>query len=132
MLVILECPAPPPWLLLTRVTFFFSFGSYLQECFLTVFCLPSPAPLISSTPFPSPILVWFSPIIWSLNSAGVGRTGVFCAVSILIERLKAEAVVDVFHTVKQLREQRPAMVQTKVSLKLSCLYCLDSVFPKLS
>ncbi|XP_048587479.1 hemicentin-2 isoform X1 [Nematostella vectensis] len=46
-------------------------------------------------------------------SAGVGRTGVFCAVSILIERLKAEAMVDVFQTVKQLREQRPAMVQTK-------------------
>ncbi|XP_031550541.1 receptor-type tyrosine-protein phosphatase F-like [Actinia tenebrosa] len=46
-------------------------------------------------------------------SAGVGRTGVFCAVSSLIERLKAEAVVDVFQTVKQLREQRPAMVQTK-------------------
>ena len=47
-------------------------------------------------------------------SAGVGRTGVFCALSILIDRLKSEAVVDVFQTVKQLREQRPAMVQTKV------------------
>ena len=49
------------------------------------------------------------------HSAGVGRTGVFCATCILIERLKAEAVVDVFQTVKQLREKRPAMVQTKVS-----------------
>ena len=49
-----------------------------------------------------------------LNSAGVGRTGVFCALSVLIERLKSEAVVDVFQTVKQLRAQRPAMVQTKV------------------
>lgn len=46
-------------------------------------------------------------------SAGVGRTGVFCALSLLIERLKAEGVVDVFQTVKQLRSQRPAMVQTK-------------------
>nr|XP_058941236.1 receptor-type tyrosine-protein phosphatase delta-like [Pocillopora verrucosa] len=46
-------------------------------------------------------------------SAGVGRTGVFCALSILIERLKSEGVVDVFQTVKQLRAQRPAMVQTK-------------------
>ncbi|XP_068677575.1 receptor-type tyrosine-protein phosphatase delta-like isoform X2 [Montipora foliosa] len=46
-------------------------------------------------------------------SAGVGRTGVFCALSILIERLKSEGVVDVFQTVKQLRSQRPAMVQTK-------------------
>ena len=49
-----------------------------------------------------------------LNSAGVGRTGVFCALSVLIDRLKSEAVVDVFQTVKQLRAQRPAMVQTKV------------------
>ena len=49
-----------------------------------------------------------------VNSAGVGRTGVFCALSVLIERLKSEAVVDVFQTVKQLRAQRPAMVQTKV------------------
>ena len=47
-------------------------------------------------------------------SAGVGRTGVFCALSVLIERLKSEGVVDVFQTVKQLRSQRPAMVQTKV------------------
>ncbi|KAJ7369444.1 hypothetical protein OS493_038944 [Desmophyllum pertusum] len=47
------------------------------------------------------------------RDAGVGRTGVFCALSILIERLKSEGVVDVFQTVKQLRSQRPAMVQTK-------------------
>ncbi|XP_044163802.1 receptor-type tyrosine-protein phosphatase delta-like isoform X2 [Acropora millepora] len=46
-------------------------------------------------------------------SAGVGRTGVFCSLSIVIERLKSEGVVDVFQTVKQLRAQRPAMVQTK-------------------
>jgi len=46
-------------------------------------------------------------------SAGVGRTGVFCALSILIERLKSEAVVDVYQTIKVLRTQRPAMVQTQ-------------------
>ena len=42
----------------------------------------------------------------------------FCALSILIERLKSEGVVDVFQTVKQLRAQRPAMVQTKVSTSI--------------
>ena len=31
---------------------------------------------------------------FSVGSAGVGRTGVFCALSLLIERLKAEGVVD--------------------------------------
>ena len=47
-------------------------------------------------------------------SAGVGRTGVFCALSNLIERLKTEHVIDVFQTVKMLRQKRTAMVQTKV------------------
>ncbi|XP_046841964.1 titin-like isoform X3 [Xenia sp. Carnegie-2017] len=46
-------------------------------------------------------------------SAGVGRTGVFCALSNLIERLKTEHVIDVFQTVKMLRQKRTAMVQTK-------------------
>ena len=36
--------------------------------------------------------------------------------SILLERLKTEGVVDVFHTVRTLRLQRPGMVQTVVSL----------------
>ena len=56
----------------------------------------------------------YNPFTILSNSAGVGRTGVFCALSVLIERLKSEGVVDVFQTVKQLRAQRPAMVQTKV------------------
>ena len=37
------------------------------------------------------------------------------AVSILIERLKTEGVVDVFHTVRSLRLQRPGMVNTEVT-----------------
>lgn len=61
--------------------------------------------------FPDSNVVYSSS--FSFASAGVGRTGVFCALSILIERLKSEGVVDVFQTVKQLRAQRPAMVQTK-------------------
>lgn len=48
-------------------------------------------------------------------SAGIGRTGAFCALSIAIERVKAEGMVDLFHTVKHLRTQRPHMVQTVVS-----------------
>ena len=46
-------------------------------------------------------------------SAGVGRTGVFIALSIVLERLQYEGVVDVFQTVRTLRSQRPAMVQTE-------------------
>lgn len=47
-------------------------------------------------------------------SAGVGRTGVFIALSIALERMRFEGVVDLFQTVKTLRTQRPAMVQTEV------------------
>lgn len=59
-------------------------------------------------------------------SAGVGRTGVFITLSIVLERMQYEGVLDVFQTVRILRSQRPAMVQTEVSryhilvLKICC------------
>ncbi|XP_033336425.1 tyrosine-protein phosphatase Lar isoform X4 [Megalopta genalis] len=46
-------------------------------------------------------------------SAGVGRTGVFISLSIVLERMQYEGVVDIFQTVRILRTQRPAMVQTE-------------------
>ncbi|XP_050319811.1 tyrosine-protein phosphatase Lar isoform X3 [Bactrocera neohumeralis] len=46
-------------------------------------------------------------------SAGVGRTGVFITLSIVLERMQYEGVLDVFQTVRILRAQRPAMVQTE-------------------
>ncbi|XP_014681582.1 PREDICTED: tyrosine-protein phosphatase Lar-like [Priapulus caudatus] len=46
-------------------------------------------------------------------SAGVGRTGVFITLSIVLERMRYEGVVDMFQTVKTLRTQRPCMVQTE-------------------
>lgn len=49
------------------------------------------------------------------SSAGAGRTGTFCALSTVLERVKAEGILDVFQTVKSLRLQRPHMVQTLVS-----------------
>ncbi len=59
-------------------------------------------------------------------SGGTGRTGTFIAVSILLERLKTEGVVDVFHTVRGLRLQRPGMVHTVVCR--SMLYRIISQF----
>ena len=47
-------------------------------------------------------------------STGFGRTGVFLTLSIVLEQMRYEAVVDMFQTVKMLRTQRPAMVQTEV------------------
>lgn len=45
----------------------------------------------------------------------MGRTGVFITLSIVLERMRYEGVVDIFQTVKMLRTQRPATVQTEVS-----------------
>ncbi|XP_038265796.1 receptor-type tyrosine-protein phosphatase epsilon isoform X1 [Dermochelys coriacea] len=45
-------------------------------------------------------------------SAGAGRTGTFIALSNVLERVKAEGLLDVFQAVKSLRMQRPHMVQT--------------------
>lgn len=50
-------------------------------------------------------------------SAGVGRTGVFITLSIVLERMQYEGVLDVFQTVRILRSQRIHMVQTEVRLK---------------
>jgi protein tyrosine phosphatase len=50
-----------------------------------------------------------------LCSAGVGRTGVFISLSIVLERMQYEGVVDLFQTVRTLRTQRTFMVQTEVS-----------------
>ncbi|KAG0428853.1 hypothetical protein HPB47_024186, partial [Ixodes persulcatus] len=46
-------------------------------------------------------------------SAGVGRTGMFISLSIVLERLQCEGVMDMFQTVRTLRTQRPGMVQTE-------------------
>lgn len=55
-------------------------------------------------------------------SNGVGRTGVFMGLHIILERMLVEGLVDVFQTVKNLRIQRPAMVQTLVCLKMNMHY----------
>lgn len=45
-------------------------------------------------------------------SAGVGRTGTFCCLSNSVERLRKTGQVDIFSTVKSIREQRAFSVQT--------------------
>ncbi len=51
------------------------------------------------------------------RSSGVGRTGTFIALDILVEQAMATGVVDVFGCVHKLRQQRMDMVQTKVCLQ---------------
>lgn len=61
-------------------------------------------------------------------SDGVGRTGVFCALSIVLERMRSEGVVDLFQTVKLLRTQRPNMIQNKEQY----LFCYQRALEYLS
>ncbi|XP_075265681.1 receptor-type tyrosine-protein phosphatase S-like isoform X1 [Convolutriloba macropyga] len=53
-----------------------------------------------------------SPVVVHCSS-GSARTGVYIGLKIVLDRMDNEAIVDVFHTVKLLRTQRPAMVQTE-------------------
>ena len=46
---------------------------------------------------------------------GATKSGLFCAVSYMVERLKVEQEVDVFQSVKQMRINRPQIVPTMVS-----------------
>lgn len=48
-------------------------------------------------------------------SAGVSRTGVFITLSIVLERMQYEGIVDIFQAVRILRTQRTSMVQAEVS-----------------
>jgi len=61
-----------------------------------------------------PVLIVFG--CFCVASAGAGRTGTFIALSNILERVKAEGLLDVFQTVKSLRMQRPHMVQTMVGV----------------
>ena len=48
-------------------------------------------------------------------SAGVGRTGTFVTLDVMLQRISLEDSVDVFGFVRQMRYQRNFMVQTEVS-----------------
>lgn len=56
-------------------------------------------------------------LISRLCRNGGGRSGVFCACSIVCEMAKRQSVVDVFHAVKTLRNSKPNMVDMPVSHK---------------
>lgn len=53
----------------------------------------------------------YSPIVVHC-SAGVGRTGTYIGLDIIMQRLKNESKINIYETVKKLRFQRMKMVQT--------------------
>lgn len=67
-------------------------------------------------------------------SAGVGRTGTFIALDILMQRMKQERKINIFDLVKQLRSQRMKMVQTVeqyILLYTSVLTIIENTKPQL-
>ena len=52
-----------------------------------------------------------------LSSDGLGRTGAFCTLYTVLERVKAEQVVDVFQAVKTIRIQRAGMLESLVCVQ---------------
>uniref|UniRef100_A0AAA9TFC1 Receptor-type tyrosine-protein phosphatase kappa n=3 Tax=Boreoeutheria TaxID=1437010 RepID=A0AAA9TFC1_BOVIN len=58
-------------------------------------------------------------IIHCLN--GGGRSGMFCAIGIVVEMVKRQNVVDVFHAVKTLRNSKPNMVEAPEQYR----FCYD-------
>ena len=59
---------------------------------------------------PTPLLVHCS--------AGVGRTGTFIVLDIMLQVLEAQAVINVYQCILNLRRQRCMMVQTEVRVKV--------------
>ena len=65
-----------------------------------------------------------------LTSAGVGRTGIFIALSNSIEQINIEDAVNIFQIVKKMREQRSTKIMTRVR-KFQCTFCLIAVWLKI-
>lgn len=53
-----------------------------------------------------------------MPSAGVGRTGTFIALDVLLRQLEGEGLVGPFDFVRKMRRSRPLMVQTEVRVAL--------------
>ena len=54
--------------------------------------------------------------LFSLFSAGVGRTGTFIVIDVMLQKLDNNEPLDIMNYVCRMRAQRGSMVQTSVSL----------------
>ena len=50
------------------------------------------------------------------HSAGVGRTGTFITIDMVLQQLENEGIIDIPKIINELRQQRMKMVQTPVSM----------------
>lgn len=63
--------------------------------------------------------------LFCFYSSGAGRTGLFITMCNVLERLRQESVVDMYQTVKLLRQQRVWMVQTEEQYRFCYITTLD-------
>lgn len=64
-------------------------------------------------------------ILCPLYRTGGGRSGTFCAICSINEMIQQQNIIDVFHTVKTLRNNKTNMVETMVSLVLGWMFILN-------
>ena len=50
------------------------------------------------------------------HSAGVGRTGTFITIDMVLQQIENEGIIDIPKIINGLRQQRMKMVQTAVSM----------------
>ena len=65
--------------------------------------------------------------IYVFFSTGNGRTGVYIALNIALECLRKDEYIDMFQVVKQLRYERPYMIQTQEQYEY-CYHVLNDYF----
>jgi len=65
------------------------------------------------------VCCYFYRVVFCPVRNGGGRSGTFCAISIVSEMLRHQRSVDVFHAVKTLRNNKPNMVDLLVQTSLS-------------
>lgn len=58
-----------------------------------------------------------APCVFSPTRNGGGRSGTFCASTMILEMIKCHNMADVFYAAKTLRNYKPNMVETLVSTK---------------
>ena len=73
------------------------------------------------------IYVYIYIYILFICSTGNGRTGVYIALNIALECLRKDEYIDMFQVVKQLRYERPYMIQTQEQYEY-CFHVVNDYF----